>query len=688
MASQSVCVETSTDNAIIEVAYDGTEILQPPLSLGEHLAKQASKIDFSNTTIEDEKMEQDQESDESGESSESEDSPTDGKTDWPWENVRNKLKDALTELSVLSDVLAVSSKELKDHKRYMILDGPFKADAHDLRPYACLVAKKKSLDGPARILLQGAENLKHIASSTPDGTSAGGASAGSESIKDATNEFHIELLRLRQNWRLKKVSNNILGDLSYRTAGSHFKQSGVFEVTKAASTAASTPAAEGEEKRSALNVTVPSELEGIAFIQVTIQKESDQMMNANLTSFTNLPGSSFGNGSPNNSGNTSQEVHWQKKLEQAQNVLFCKELFAQLAKEAIQLKATIPHMVVGTQIIASLFTDIQLIISLCHSSSSDRSKRSMEETSKNSGKDGSNSSNQQQSSQSQKDHSHVLEHSLHQLLRQTHARNINPEGPSLSSAPVGVSKKRRIAGPSACDRQSLLEMAKHETILERVIAQAQHVVLRLRTMFVLDTIGRDMKDPLITCHWSTLSSPTCTSVKVMIVTSGYDSINKTQLFIKVEEKRLTVVCRDGRVLKFSHEPQELRDFILCQIAQHQVNGVQALAKVTGWQVISSSSNLGSGVVEPLGNAAGVLLSSPTGDRFISVRPSPITQTSVWVSSAPCKDYFPSAVVKDHKKWENLPESFKEVRLDRMDGKNLLSKLELLMAALVSNVGIS
>ncbi|CAB4069617.1 MED17 [Lepeophtheirus salmonis] len=645
MASQSVCVETSTDNAIIEVAYDGTEILQPPLSLGEHLAKQASKIDFSNTTIEDEKMEQDQESDESGESSESEDSPTDEKlekkTDCPGENVRNKLKDALTELT----------------------------DAHDLRPYACLVAKKKSLDGPARILLQGAENLKHIASSTPDGTSAGGASAGSESIKDATNEFHIELLRLRQNWRLKKVSNNILGDLSYRTAGSHFKQSGVFEVTKAASTAASTPAAEGEEKRSALNVTVPSELEGIAFIQVTIQKESDQMMNANLTSFTNLPGSSFGNGSPNNSGNTSQEVHWQKKLEQAQNVLFCKELFAQLAKEAIQLKATIPHMVVGTQIIASLFTDIQLIISLCHSSSSDRSKRSMEETSKNSGKDGSNSSNQQQSSQSQKDHSHVLEHSLHQLLRQTHARNINPEGPSLSSAPVGVSKKkRRIAGPSACDRQSLLEMAKHETILERVIAQAQHVVLRLRTMFVLDTIGRDMKDPLITCHWSTLSSPTCTSVKVMIVTSGYDSINKTQLFIKVEEKRLTVVCRDGRVLKFSHEPQELRDFILCQIAQHQVNGVQALAKVTGWQVISSSSNLGSGVVEPLGNAAGVLLSSPTGDRFISVRPSPITQTSVWVSSAPCKDYFPSAVVKDHKKWENLPESFKEVRLDRMDGK--------------------
>jgi mediator of RNA polymerase II transcription subunit 17 len=44
--------------------------------------------------------------------------------------------------------------------------------------------------------------------------------------------FHFELLRLRQNWRLKKVSNTILGDLSFKTAGSQYKQSGIFEVIK------------------------------------------------------------------------------------------------------------------------------------------------------------------------------------------------------------------------------------------------------------------------------------------------------------------------------------------------------------------------------------------------------------------------------------------------------------------------
>jgi mediator of RNA polymerase II transcription subunit 17 len=61
-----------------------------------------------------------------------------------------------------------------------------------------------------------------------------------------------------------------------------------------------------------------------------------------------------------------------------------------------------------------------------------------------------------------------------------------------------------------------------------------------------------------------------------------------------------------------------------------------------------------------------------------------TQTSVYIASAPTKDFFAGAVVKD-KKWENLPESFQELRLDKMDGKNLLNKLELLMAAL-SNSG--
>lgn len=56
----------------------------------------------------------------------------------------------------------------------------------------------------------------------------------------------------------------------------------------------------------------------------------------------------------NGPSTANSDVHWQQKLEAAQNVLFCKELFNQLAKEAVHLKAPIPHMVVGNQIMATV----------------------------------------------------------------------------------------------------------------------------------------------------------------------------------------------------------------------------------------------------------------------------------------------------------------------------------------------
>ena len=627
---------------------------------------------------------------------------------------------------MLQDVISICSNECgKDPvtgqpKRYMILDGPVHKDPVEPKPLVSLLAKKKSLDAPAKILLTGAEQLKtllqskkedHRSNNTPNmpmptGSSAIPSSTGGSSSTSNRNveDFHFELLRLRQNWRLKKVSNTILGDLSYRTAGSQFKQSGVFEVVKAGdikrkcelvsdtssdlAAAASTlgqgigkqhPSTSGDEPqstkapKSALRVNVPSELEGIAFIQVVIQKESEQLVSANLTQNMDTVG-----------GAMSDDVHWQQKLEAAQNVLFCKELFSQLAREAIQLQAPIPHMVVGNQITACLFPDIQLLITLCHSTKPEGKNQASNTSSKSKSAPETSCSPAQYNQQ--RDHSHVLEHSLHQLLRLVHQKNINPDDAGLSTAPVGIPKRRRLAGPNAASKKDLLEMANQETLLEQIIRQAQHVVLRLRTMFVLDTMARELKDPLISCHWGTLSSPTRTSVKVIIMTAGYDSILRTQLVIHVGEKQLTVVCKDGRVLHFSHEPQELRDFILCQISQHQINGVQALAKCTGWQMLSSSTyHLGCGVVEPLGNAAGCLLQSPTGDKFIAVRHSPQTQTAVYIASAPCRDFFAGSIVKDSK-WENLPEAFQELRLEKMDGKNLLNKLELLMAALSSSGG--
>lgn len=58
------------------------------------------------------------------------------------------------------------------------------------------------------------------------------------------------------------------------------------------------------------------------------------------------------------------------------------------------------------------------------------------------------------------EHDHVLEHSLHQMLREVHHKNTHHPFPHPSSAPLGPSKRRCLAGPSATDRYYLLEMTK------------------------------------------------------------------------------------------------------------------------------------------------------------------------------------------------------------------------------------
>jgi len=61
MAEVQVTVETPSENQIIAVEFDGQEIIQPPLSLTEHFAKQASRINFNEIDQEQEDDEGDDE---------------------------------------------------------------------------------------------------------------------------------------------------------------------------------------------------------------------------------------------------------------------------------------------------------------------------------------------------------------------------------------------------------------------------------------------------------------------------------------------------------------------------------------------------------------------------------------------------------------------------------------------------
>lgn len=108
----------------------------------------------------------------------------------------------MTEVCVLADVLAIAKE-----KNYMVLD-PTSQETADVKPMIQVYARKKALAGAASVLMMGAERLRNCQAELARTRS--------------TPDFHIELLRLRQNWRLKKVSNSIIGDLSYRTGLYYF----------------------------------------------------------------------------------------------------------------------------------------------------------------------------------------------------------------------------------------------------------------------------------------------------------------------------------------------------------------------------------------------------------------------------------------------------------------------------------
>uniref|UniRef100_A0A3P9DEQ0 Mediator of RNA polymerase II transcription subunit 17 n=2 Tax=Haplochromini TaxID=319058 RepID=A0A3P9DEQ0_9CICH len=584
-----ISIESSCEKQVQEVALDGTETYVPPLSMSQNLAKLAQRIDFSQGS--------DSEEDVEGEPKDREWGKQDGEEEegtvkfqpslWPWDSVRNNLRSALTEMCVLYDVLSVVKE-----KKYMALDPVSQDPAAGKTPQVFqLISKKKSLATAAMILQKGAEKLSKSVTENQENR--------------RQRDFNSELLRLRSQWKLRKVGDKILGDLSYRSAGSLFPHHGTFEVIKNTDIDLDKKI---PEDYCPLDVQIPSDLEGSAYIKVSIQKQAPDIGDLGTVSL-------FRQQQKNKAG-TQQ---WHVKLEAAQNVLLCKEIFAQLSREAVQIKSQIPHIVVKNQIISQPFPGLQLSISLCHSTGEKKNNRASPEKPK------------------PDDHLYVLEHNLHQMMREFHKQQLSSVViPHPSSAPF-AHKRLRLAGPLAYDKAEISSWQQTEGLLEKMIKQAKHIFLRRRSI-------------------------------------------QLQLNIGVEQIR--VVHRDGRVVTLSHQEQELQDFLLSQMSQHQVHAVQQLAKVMGWHVLSFSNHVGLGPVESIGNASAVTVASPNGEYAISVRNGPESGCKVLVQfpRSQIKELPKSDVIQDAK-WSHLRGPYKEVHWSKMEGRNFVYKMELLMAAL-------
>lgn len=706
-------IERIDEYQIQEISYDGQEKCIPPLSMSENLSRLISRIDF-NQPI-DELREELEGNNESGLTAEAKLAQNlSGFSGWPFDSMRQKLRVALTEICVLYDVMSIA----KD-KKYMIFDS-VQSQPSDQRPIVQLMAKKKAIAMASQMLIDGAAKLKAVAcnrtlsgsSETNDADPSLPAPSPSSSLMGVTQgsleghlaqaepNFYNELKEMRRSWRLKKISNNIYGDLSYfRPIGQRFLPMTRFEVIK---TSASTRG----PKNQALAVKLPPDLEGRACIQVSIIKNDNFLVDMT----TSASGRCY---------EPQQERSWQEKLEMAQNVLFCKELFCNLANQAVNHTFLIPTTVTGNQIILALFPDIKLYITLVHYTPNTKCSKEFSDGMK----------------RLQREHKPVLEHSLHQMLRDFYDNHFKRmQGREMP----------RDAGPAAIDKQTIFELTRQESSLDRIVQQAQHLILRHQTMEVIDSIGSNIRDPLMINHWFCLNSPTTSVIRVDIVSPNNEVLGRSHTLIYVGTRQLRVITRDSKNLVLGYEPNELRHLLIWQTCLHQFIAADKLAKLLGWYTLILNPAINVTRNEIASTACSIVICPSNCTHMISIKIGPQYGLSVDVAEfkdnqllsesiglangysdqntnsyhnstgsgvagaasssnltgssalnnhfhSPARDatiesmlssvLSNSAQDKPMSRLQDMVENLRELDWDRMPGADFLSKLELLMAAL-------
>uniref|UniRef100_A0A6G1SGX6 Mediator of RNA polymerase II transcription subunit 17 n=1 Tax=Aceria tosichella TaxID=561515 RepID=A0A6G1SGX6_9ACAR len=685
-------IEPTDEYKIQEISYDGVEKSIPPPSMSEHLSQLIQRIDFYQPI--DELREELERAKTTSDDDDEEDASAQASNQlvpgslWPFDVMRTKLRVALTEISALYDVLAIAKE-----KKYMVFDA-VNPKQTDQRPIVALMAKKRALAAAGQILMDGSATLRATTSGRPS-PKAGGASDTSWLTNDQSSSsfqgnslgsqsepnFYNELREMRQSWRLRRLGNEIYGDLSdFRPVGVRLMPNNRFEVIR------TTPATRGPSNQ-ALAVKIPFELEGSAYIQVSIVK-SDEISLVDLSTSAN--GRLY---------EPAKDCTWQEKLESAQNVLFCKELFCHLANQAVQYQFVIPTTVTGNQIILALFPDIKLYITLIHKTPNAKASRVPTEGME----------------KLRKSHKQVFEHSLHQMFRDFYAGMLR----KMQGRDVP-----RESGPYAMDKQTLYEMARQESSLDKIVQQAQHLIMRHQTIEVIDSFAAKIKDPLIISHWFCLNTPTTSIARVDIVSHNNEILGRSHMLIYVGTRQLRVNTRDCKNLVLGYEPDELRHLLVWQSCLHQFIASDKLSKLLGWYTLILNYNVNVTRQDISSTAFSLVICSSNCSHMISMKSGPQYGLSVEVAqfkespgvtgsaitngltngnsaqstrSPMVFDEFPgdnglksilSSMLSqgDHSekqlsRFQDLVENFREVDWNMMQGRDFLTKLELLMAAL-------
>eukprot|EP00118_Oscarella_pearsei_P004037 m.16772 g.16772 ORF g.16772 m.16772 type:complete len:624 (+) comp27134_c0_seq1:623-2494(+) len=543
MMAVNISVEPFTDTKISEIHPMGGETCVEQESLSEKLTRLAQQIDFGvdvsllKSSVDEKATAIEKATDGCPEGEEAE-------SKLPWEGVLGKLRQAFTELSVLSDVLNII-KQNRPHpgSSYLAFETVVQEQPRPSPGYQ-LIAKKRALTEAAHVLLDGARAMMH----------------GLESEKGSSSSsmFHSELMSMRTKWRVRRVGANISGDISYQSVGSDFSQSGHFDVQRNC---------DSGDSGVSLKVNLPLSLRtcGKIFVFLTQAERLADVPDLSQACDGLLAGTV---------PDSIPVLPWQRELESAQEYLYAKELFLQICREAGHSPLPVESTISGNALHVQLFPGYWLTV-LFHT-------RDMVDK-----------------SQSEccvlplgVERMIDLELSFHQSLNRIHADRSGEDIPRPTTLSLLQVKKYRQAGYQLISKAELEAPDERNGAFENVIREAQHSHVKHLTLATLEDISRAVSDPNVSFDSSSISSSNQSVIRVRIQSTFNHHHLGVHIQVSVGNFSVHVVSSNGNVGEFlySDAQRRLKAFIFHEIALYNYAVAAAEVSNAGWQVLKESKH--------------------------------------------------------------------------------------------------
>jgi len=662
-------VEALVEPVIEEIKFDGTEIFKQPTTRSEQLTAAASNFDFH-------KYNEDQP-----------DKPTPDKKSTSsdnWKDTKDCLYKAFTEISVLSDVLAISKMQ-KAENETPYLDFSHIAPSNELN-------KSDFCQNRAVIMHKLQKSLKEASITLQRGAADIVKSHNARNNARLPLDYHDELLRIRQHWKLRKItatkagkSASILGDLGLRSSS--------FQVIKKVENLTTS----AEHLSDTIDVRLTSQSKLPSYLRFTTEKEQKPFSSsaARLTCsgipievLSHVPETKSEAKNAKEKKSTESEnfsfskkdnmyilPKWQMELCKAQNLLWQEAILSNLnSRKFLPLELSNPVQMNSREVVLPI-TRKQVL------------KMSLENNIPEIGYDP----------------NYAIRYYVGKLVIKHLEKLSKIEKIEPSTAILGISNDNREAAVTARDLNSIQHDTDkaNESILTKVISFSK-LILNLRV--IENAINQiTFNDPYMVAHWPSICSANFAEVKIFYTSAGHTQLHKSGMHLKVTDKGITAVHREGLIEELEVSIDSVIRLIKRYATGHQLHACQLVSKALGWQYSVSGSvsdlNIDPSYPHPE-NVGCVNISSPKFQPTITVIarwPHPkiyVTKPDfknseikkMW-STAPNIELptFEDLDMKDEVlskiKWSSVSNNMIEISLAKVPGLTFLHKIESIIMCL-------